>query len=202
MSSIVICTPSLGSVKTPYVFSLSDSIKKDFKEKNIIDSCSFTESSTISFARNMLCQMFLNSRCDWMLFIDSDIVFTYKNICKIYEEASVNKFDILSGTYNSYDKFLEKIVPVYSVLENQEKTHISKAEWFGLGFCIISRKAIEKTKKIDDYGNYYWFAESYSDKDGYIGEDIYFLNSLRNNGIDLYIDHSIKLGHSKNIILS
>jgi len=200
MSNILISTPSLGDVKTHYAFSLTQALKKDFKERNIISSCNFTSYSTICFARNTLCKMFLESDAEWLLFIDSDIGFTYENICQIYDKAVKGNVEVLSGCYYSYDEGNKRSFSVFSILEKDLEKDLNVAEWFGLGFCIISRSVLNKISLHTKTGEQFWFAESYSEENGYVGEDVFFLNLLKKNDIKIYIDPSIELGHSKNVI--
>jgi len=107
---------------------------------------------------------------------------------------------VLSGCYYSYDESNKRSFPVFSILEKDLEKDLNIAEWFGLGFCIINRSVLNKVSLHTKTGEQFWFAESYSEENGYVGEDVFFLNLLKKNDIKVYIDPSIELGHSKNVI--
>ena len=190
--SIMIAIPTLGDIKSNCVMSIVKSLFED-KQNGVIENYGHTTSSTISHARNTLCNNFLKTTSEWLLFIDSDIDFSYNDIVTIYKRALDNNIKVISGCYFSYDN--EKVYPVSSVLDLN--SDLEEVSWFGLGFTLIHRSVLEKTGRKSVNSDSHWFAETY--KDGvYIGEDMYFSELLNENLIKMYVCPDVKLGHNKN----
>lgn len=196
MSSITIAIPTLGDIKSNCVMSIVQSIFIDSNSNKLIKRYTHTISSTISYARNTLCNRFLEEDSEWILFIDSDIDFSYDDIISLYNLAIENSIGVISGIYFSYDENEKRAYPVADVANLNNS--LFKTDWSGLGFSLIHRSVLEKTKSISLSGEYHWFAETYMDGI-YIGEDIYFSKLLKKNNIDMYVCPKVKLGHNKTI---
>jgi hypothetical protein len=189
----MIAVPTLGEIKSNCVMSIVNSLFED-RSNCIIKNYGHTTSSTISHARNTLCNNFLKTNLEWILFIDSDIDFSYNDIVNLYNKALNNNIKVISGCYFSYFGN-EKIYPVSSIVNFD--SDFEEVSWLGLGFTLIHRSILEKTGKDSVNGDKHWFAETY--KNGtYVGEDMYFSNLLNENSIKLYVCPEIRLGHNKN----
>ena len=94
----------------------------------------------IGRARNDLTQEFLDSDCTDMLFIDSDINFSYEQVKKIL----FNNEDIIGGFYTKKQE--GHVAPVCNTLDTistPREDGLVEVKFMGTGFLKISRKALE-----------------------------------------------------------
>jgi len=94
----------------------------------------------IGRARNDLSSEFLASDCTHILFVDSDIIFSYEQVKKILE----NDEDIIGGFYTKKQE--GKASPVCNTLEGVSQPRhdgLVQVKYMGTGFLRISRKVFE-----------------------------------------------------------
>lgn len=134
---------------------------------------------------------------DYMLCIDSDMVFNYKSL----ENLLNRDVPVVSGIYRIKpsdawsawvggdqseggnwidDKYVE-----------EHKDQMVQGDFGGLGFTLIKREVFDKLEAP------LWFTEN--PKDNY-GEDVVFFKKIKEAGYDINFDLSVKLGHEKTFI--
>ena len=151
---------------------------------------------------------------DYLLWIDSDIVFTRDN----FERLLAMDVDVATGWYNDKNNtpacgFIEKtpckkkksppslplydpghIYRLYQDTEVESKTDPYKVDWVGMGWMLIRKGVMEKLP-------YPWFAPKNvrvtQDIIDSLSEDISFQLSLRESGVDIWLDPQIRVGHEK-----
>ena len=161
--------------------------------------------SVVSRARNLIAQDFLESDCEHLLFLDSDINFEADSILRLlawnqehaivagaYEARKAGKVYIL--TLDGTDDFI-KMNPMGLV----------KAQRVATGFMMIQRRVFEVLKEKHPEWEHkdtnsermlYSFFDFLSTPEGYQGEDFLFCKRTIEAGInDIWIDPTIKLGH-------
>lgn len=156
---------------------------------------------------------------DYLLWIDSDIVFNLKSFTDLLEMDK----DVATGWYYQKDglpvtgffektkmKYTRKDPPfadiwdkdyIYSYRNDVEittKTEPYKVDWCGMGWMLIKRGVMERLK-------YPWFMPKIvrSGKDLYeaTSEDLAFAMSLKEAGIDMWVHPKIRVGHEKIMVL-
>ena len=148
---------------------------------------------------------------DYMMWIDSDIVFDPKHFFTLLD----HKKDIVSGLYmmqdgqyyatvkdwddefykqNGYFQFLSK-------KDVQTMWGLQKVDYTGFGWILIKKGVFETLE-------YPWFRPEWYefDKDGvevkeFAMEDVTFCKMIKRNGFDVYIDPKVIVGHEKKMIL-
>jgi hypothetical protein len=162
--------------------------------------------SVVSRARNLIAQDFLDSNCDHLLFIDSDMTFSADAVLRLL--AWNQDRAIVAGAYEA-----RKEGKVYILtLDADESHHVSidemglvKAKRVATGFMMIQRKVFEtlrdkhpewEHKDTNSDRMLYSFFDFKCTKDGYMGEDFLFCLRAAEAGMDdIWIDPTIKLGH-------
>lgn len=162
--------------------------------------------SVVSRARNLIAYDFLQSDCDHLLFIDSDINFEADSILRLLAWNQTKA--IVAGGYES-----RKPGKVYILtLDNQDgnvrmdSMGLVKAKRVATGFMMIHKKVFLKLKEdhpewkhadtTTEGKELYGFFD-FQLKDGqYMGEDFLFCQRAIDAGFDdIWIDPTIKLGH-------
>jgi len=163
--------------------------------------------SVVSRARNLLAQDLLDSPCDYLLFIDSDINFEPEDILKLMAWGSDPKRGIVAAVPRT---------------RSETKTYIANLEYDGNGdltmngmglvraervataFMLVRREVFEKMVEAHPEWKYYdkrsermipCLFDFLLTEEGYIGEDYLFCDRTRELGFEVWVDPSITLGH-------
>jgi glycosyltransferase involved in cell wall biosynthesis len=163
--------------------------------------------SVVSRARNLLVKDMLESDCDYLIFIDSDINFEPEDILRLMAWASDPKKGIVAAVprTRSEDK-------VYIAnLDYDERNELTmngmglvRAERVATAFMMVRREVFVTMEAAHPDWKYY---DKRSDRvlpclfdfklteEGYIGEDFLFCDRARELGFEVWVDPSITLGH-------
>lgn len=164
----------------------------------------------IAHARNDIVATFLEKTdCQWLLMIDSDVVFTPQDVENMFQAADPEERPIVTGVYYGGGpqsqiypviyKFVKQeepddpfVVPIVEYPENA----VCKIDSAGAGFLLMHRDALQKIG--DHFGKPYpWFAEGTVYNGAEFGEDFAFFIRARDRGYDLWCHTGVQLGHVK-----
>lgn len=164
----------------------------------------------IGRARNDLTKKFLDSDCTHILFVDSDIVFSYEQVNKILNHEE----DIVGGFY--VKKQEGPVSPVCNTLPqigNPRTDGLVQVKYMGTGFLRVSRKVFEvmiqemskDLEYVDDRDGKtikhdFWRMGVAKDCETgvkrWLSEDWQFCQFAIECGFDIWADASILLNHS------
>jgi GT2 family glycosyltransferase len=155
--------------------------------------------------RNRVTEKFLASDCDYLWFVDTDIIFKPGALNRLLEHDK----DIVSGRYDlvmetsNWDWYtracafkwadpamLRGLVP----LDPKVRTGLDKVGACGAGFILIKRHVFEEM--VDGpiaEGN--WWGEWNSE----MGEDVSFCKRATEAGFDIWFDWDLKVLHQKTV---
>lgn len=139
---------------------------------------------------------------DYMMWIDSDIVFTSRDFFKLINL----KKDIAAGWYTQpggYSPVVEKMEEDYFQKNGHfafihkdamaQRTKIFEADYIGFGWTLIKKGVFENLP-------YPWFAPkrmSIGPYEDMCSEDVAFCIDARDKGYSIWVDPTIKVGHEK-----
>lgn len=143
-------------------------------------------------ARNRIAKAAIYSECDYIFFIDSDVIIQPGQLEKL---VSHNK-DAITGIYYM------RVLPHYSLIRRKiaDKlytpiepygTELIKIDGAGFGCFLVKISVFDKIE-------YPWFQFKYYQREGvwgHLGEDLYFCEQLQNTNIDMYCDPTIQCTH-------
>jgi len=173
-----------------------------------IQVCNISGCSVVSRVRNLIATEFLNSDCTDLMFIDSDINFNAEDIFRLIAWSSDPKKGIVAGI-----PVARKKGQVYfSTLDTDEtnsifmdKMGLVRAKRVATAFMMVRKEVFESLR--DAHPEWVYHDEKnkgdtticffdFALKDGqYIGEDYLFCDRAREQGFEVWIDPTIKLGH-------
>lgn len=190
---ILIAVPCMDMVSARFAQSLT-TLKK-------VGTCtvSFLIGSLIYDSRNRLASMAVQMEADYILWLDSDMVFepdTLERMMKVLDEHP--EVDILSGLYFRRGHPFTPVL--FSKLEIGEDGLLDFADYndvpdelfeiAGCGFgCVLMRTECLLDIAMKEHGGV-WFSPLAN-----AGEDCAFCIRARENGFKVYCDPSIHLGH-------
>ena len=139
---------------------------------------------------------------DYMMWIDSDQIFTVENFSKLLSMQC----DVASGWYSQphgYTPVVEKLDEEYfaenghyefiKAEEMKERKFAFKADYIGFGWVLVKQGVFEQME-------YPWFApKKIKVPQGYemCSEDVAWCLDAKALGIDIYVDPQINVGHEK-----
>lgn len=162
-------------------------------EKGAVEPC-MVEGSLIYDARDYISIFAVDNDFDYILFTDSDMVFSADDLKKLLAHNA----DIVSGYYVSRDG--EEKPVIYSKIITRRRLPFRAPSLIrddivsgygpvaacGFGFCLIKTSAIKNMLKR--------YKSLFEPKWG-VGEDIAFCIRARKCGYQVYCDRDVKLGH-------
>jgi hypothetical protein len=159
--------------------------------------------SLVHHARTKAAWHFLQSKCNRLFWVDSDIVWTGDDFIRLL--ALSTKLECVAAAYPC------RAEPMKFFLGIDGEEHIYEANEFGcisvnslgLGFSVIQREVIEKLAERAPKLEYPDIDEGpvprifrCDDHDGYArGEDMAFFSDVRELGYKVWLDPHIELGH-------
>lgn len=141
-------------------------------------------------ARNTIIENFLKTNMQYLLFIDSDMIWEPDSLARLYVLIQNKNVDIATGIYFGKGR---PFFPVIRKLDLKAGCYNIFTEWgnnpfevdgAGLGFMLIPRYVLEAMK------------QPYTDWTGGFSEDLNFcLKAKKNHGFKIWADPLVKLGH-------
>lgn len=191
MSKIMIAVPCMDQVPAPFAQSLAMIRKPDDDV-----ACSFQMGSLIYTSRNNLALQAMRAEFDYMLWLDSDMVFQQDLLIKMKQVMDEKGLDFLTGLY------FRRVPPFTPVLFDQldidENGICTWTDWkdvpeglFKLGGCGFGCVLIKTDVLFDVQAK---FGEMFSPIAN-MGEDLSFCWRARQCGYDIWCDPSLVCGH-------
>lgn len=189
--NILIAVPSMDSV--PAVFAQSLAMLKK------VGNCAvaFQVGSLVYESRNDLAKYAVQSEADYVLWLDSDMMFEPELLEKMMATLQEHDLDILTGIYyRRRHPFSPVLMKKLSIAENNfceyenfnayPEDGIFEVEGIGFG-CVLMKSDVLMDIKAT-YND--WFSPF-----GRVGEDLSFCWRARQTGHKIFADPSIQLGH-------
>ena len=164
---------------------------------------SFTECSLIYQARTALCRMALEAEADYVLWLDSDVVFQPDLMERLMED--IQGKDMVTAVYHArkppfkpiiWKTIRTGILPANTQVEQYEEyPEDGLFEIEGCGFGAV----LMKTGVIRDVAD--TFHQTFGPIPG-LGEDLSFCVRARNCGYKIWCDPKLQIGHKGSLIIN
>ena len=190
---VLLGMPCVKNIPYKTVMSLLKTVKKGAVEPMVVDG------ALVYDARDMIAKFAVEKDYDYILFVDSDIVFDAECLNKLLEHDT----DIVTGLYITR-RGEEKNVAYTSVITGRrwpkreaKLIHDNKSTGYdeiaacGFGFCLIKTEVIKNMSK-----RYKSLFEPFK----CVGEDIAFCLRAKKCGYRIFIDRDVKVGHIGEIV--
>lgn len=146
----------------------------------------------IDLSRNRIVEMAKKQKCDYLFFIDSDVLIEEGQL----ERLMSHDKDVVTGIYNM------KIPPYYQLPRKRateglytalelDGDQLVEIDGHGMGCALIKMSIFDKIP-------YPWFEFKYYEKDGkweQTSEDLMFCQKLQDAGIKIYCDPLVQCAH-------
>ena len=210
---VVIGYAHAGKVETPFMESLLQFQKFDMRNDNIVEGYCGVGGHFTTVNRNAVVEVFLKreSKPEWLLFLDTDIVFSDPALLYgLYESADAKERPIVSGVYFTY---IDTIFTVAWLQRrsadlgeyrsfNQVDPGLQQVDGIGMGCAIIHRSVLEKMAEAypRDKDSWVWFGHDLVNTahgPDRLGEDLTFSRRAKELGFTIWGDGRLTFGHVK-----
>lgn len=196
MAKVLIGCPTMDMVSVHFARSLVTLTK--------LEDCviSFVVNSLVYASRNEICRQAIDGGYDFVLWLDSDMVFPPDTMVRLLEVAE-NGNDVVTGLYfRRAAPFTPVLFSRLEITGNVCEMDEVKAypgdlfEVAGCGFgCVLTSVKLLRTIEAED--GPVWFAPM-----GNVGEDCAFCIRARKHGSHILCDPTLKLGHAGHNIVT
>lgn len=192
----LIAVPCMDSVAAPFAQNLAS------MEKQGECFVSFIIGSLIYDARNNFAKQALSTNADYVLFLDSDMVFPIDVMKRLHKHMEDGK-DIVTGLYFRRRPPFTPVLFKELAIKDGEAIHEdypdypknSVFEVAGCGFgCVMLKREVLEAVALET-GN--WFEPTNG-----LGEDLAFCVRAKEAGYKIWCDSEIKCGHVGQLIVT
>lgn len=194
----LIAIPSMDQV--PAQFAASLAMLERVTDDTVVG---FQIGSLIYEARNQLARQAIKIGADYVLWLDSDMIFQPSVLKRLYEDYKAGKGDIVSGLY------FRRVSPFTPVVFNTLEIVDNKPQWTasenipedvfeagGVGFgCVFMDTGVLADVMSKFEGN------AFTPLNG-VGEDLSFCWRARQCGYKIVVDPAVELGHIAHITVN
>ena len=173
-----------------------------FFRRNIVDGFRSQTGPYIGVNRQRLVVQFLkNSKSDWLLMLDTDVIITFEDFDALMSVANKEKYPVLSGMYFFHFPSQEVAFKVNAQDENgwltqyPKDTIVGNLHSVGAGYVLIHRSVFEKIQ--DDNPDVWapWFWDGTDKIGAETSEDSYFSMQCKRSGIPIALYTGAKSRH-------
>lgn len=201
---LAICTPVYSTVMMDYASSLADMIHYTDRAEIIFNDqpspaefhTFMAQSSVLPQVRNALVQSALSCGANYLLWIDSDMVFPMDALIRL---LSLN-LPVVGANYPRRGSIIRSSAmgldgqDLETSRESAEAGKVEEVASMGLGFCLVDMQVIHRL--AEEPGPFFSLT-MVDDGTQITGEDVYFFNRIRSAGFKVHVDHVLSwhLGH-------
>jgi hypothetical protein len=208
-AKVRIASAGYGLVHAEFCYSLTTAVK-DLQCPIQLD---YQGGCYVHHNRNMLMDNALQSDATHLMFIDTDIAFPKDGIRRLL----VHDLPIVGGSYHYKKDPVDGVAkttvkPLMTDVDGNtpadwtmDRTKPFECRALPTGFMLINLDVIKSLEPPDfagdregnsEAGPRKWF--DFGSYAGFVGEDVYFCDYLRNQGVPIWCDPTIPLGHVGN----
>lgn len=196
---VTIASAGYGQVTAEFCYSLALAVKS----MNIPLRLDYHAGCYVHYNRNVLLDNALKSDSTHLMFIDTDIAFPRDGIMQLLEHDK----PIIGGAYNlrrlpKDGVALTTVKPLPGAPPEMDKTKPFQCRALPTGFMLIHLDTIRALEPPPFMGGRdgtlegsprRWF--DFGDYAGFVGEDVFFCEYVSKQGVPIWCDPTIKLGH-------
>lgn len=204
---VFIATPSKGSVDMSWALTFGQILRNS----PVLFVTESNSAPAIDYARNELVEHFLLTSCEWMLWLDSDVIPPIDVIARLLK----HQLPIVSGLYRARNVAFASqgawpiVAGMFAKNEKGEETgtvneiaswspgEVLRVDAVGMGCVLVARKVFTALEPpwFDFSLKYKWLGEEKYARERLVSEDWYFFQKVKKAGIPVYLDTTTVCTH-------
>lgn len=193
---VALLTPFHSNVTAQFAFSLAHLTERVARlHRDIELKVLMKTSSSLPRVRTDLAQAALEWGAEWMLWLDSDMLFPPDAL----ERLLAFGFEIVGANYprrmpphvgTATAHSASGLVPCETTLAKAQAGQPEPVLTLGFGTLLMNARVFDGLERP-------WFQIVDDGSDGFVGEDMHFLHKLSQRGVVPYVDHALswEVGH-------
>ncbi|MFH1256279.1 MAG: hypothetical protein V1494_03210 [Candidatus Diapherotrites archaeon] len=202
---LVVCTPLYGAVPVATFnsfLSMLGSVPAFFEKFGL----STLGGTYVQVARRKIAEDVLErdkkDPVDYLLWVDSDSVFSPQDVIALVTSAKETKSDLLSGFYVSKQEPRKAVAYRYINKGFQQMADVPKNTLFnvdavGFGFLLMKLSVLKAL--VEKYGLKKAFTVFDEESKEDLGEDLNFCKLAKKEGFNIRLNSAIKIGHAGSV---
>ena len=195
---IGICVPLYGGISAVWVQSFVQKLSEWSAQDLRIEVC-MSQTNPVDRARCELVSMALNKGCDYIFFLDSDVLIPPNTIHELLDTLKNTKSKVATGVYFIKGEPHYPVLRYYSDDDKKYSFHTTpltphqefKVDGCGAG-CLLIDTTIFKDLE-EPYFNFSWKEWRGIKNQG--SEDLYFCKKVRDSGHEIWVNTNVLCGH-------
>lgn len=185
MTKVKIGIPARDTVMSGFAHSLAMMVARSAVE-GVEVSLTTSAGTLIADQRNNLAKAALDEGCDYILMLDSDMVFPSGALMQLLaHQQPVVTCNYTTRRAPAEPVAFRRIGTLEKLYTDPDSEGLEECAANGMGVALIHRTVFEQTPKP-------WFHIPYiPESDGFWGEDVWFCNAVRKAGFPVYVDHDL-----------
>lgn len=182
INKLAVLIPCRDLLHSAHAMSLAEMVK--FNTMNDIDTHVFMDASTILLTqRERLATEAINLGADYMLWLDSDIVFPATTAVRLLShQEPVVAANYVRRQFPAKGVAYERIGDWQNPLPFDVQDELAEVEGMGMGCMLIKTSIFEELSK--PWFEFQWTPES----NDFLGEDMYLCQKINNAGYSIKVD--------------
>ena len=152
--------------------------------------------------RNKVVRLFLNSRVEWLLFVDTDMVWEPEDWARLRDSADPGTAPYVSATYMVANEPPKPCAAVFladgfhTLNLTEDSPELQGVSAVGSGFSLIHRGVFLKTADVEN--DHEWYEHGRRAPNGQtLPEDYAFCSRVGEAGIPIHLNTKVRVGHIK-----
>lgn len=199
------CHP--GTVRTEFMMSVIKATDKDGSP--VAQICDMFSGPVLTITRCDQARVFLESPCEWLFMVDTDMVFSPKTLPALLTQADPETRPIVGGVAMTLvegelrpSMYLVRREPTFgfSPLKEWPKDSLFRVDATGCACLLVHRSVFKKLSEHNPDDEGFWFTEMMVDRVA-LGEDFSFCLRCAMAEIPIFVHGGIQVGHMKPLML-
>ncbi len=207
-TSVVIGWIDNGTTTGDFAHTVALATAYEAVNQRFVSIIRFRHGPQMPEGRNKLVTQFLDTDAEWLMMIDSDMVFAHNAIEKLIESADPKDAPVVGGLcfainqeYGQYPTTYRNLDNIPIVIFELPDFGMMKVDATGVAFLLVHRTVFENHRRP---GPHPWFHRLEVGSSGkypgaFLGEDLSFCWWLRQNDVPIYVNLDVEVGHVKNV---
>lgn len=202
---VLVGLPTDNNLKSEFVNSLIALLFKTYNhfKHNVAFSTEFLNGVRTDKNRNIIVQKFLEEDFDYLLFLDTDMVYPADMLIKYIESGK----ELVGGVY--YKRSAPHYPVVYKFSGNPdtpfnaidptmfERNKLIEVDGLGTGGMFIAKSVFNKLE-VAGQNPWFYYGENYhlpTKSPGQTTHDLMFCKKCRESGVQIYVHTGVQMGH-------
>lgn len=198
-----------GVVRGEFTEAVSKLIAYETAKQRLVSVIRVQSGPLVEIGRNLLVEQYLKSGADWLLMVDTDMVFDYDAAERLLQLADPSTAPVVGGLCYGVNKELGQFPTIYQRVDGQPAVQRVvpdgpvMVDATGAAFLLTHRSVFERFRRDGDQP---WFHRRYvlptdTHKGGWLGEDISWCFYLRDQDVHIWVDPQVEAGHIKPVVV-